>query len=175
MISHKNEKQRFVKIKKEVKMNKIIVLLPVLFLAACGGADKNGFTDGTFKATMGETKIDILVKCISFDSDTEFVFRSDNGFGNEDTNGDGILLSVQRMKIGKDKTPLPIDGIMFMLTINGEKYGSDQASLMGLSKGKDTKQTWIKESNVVRGKEILTKADEIGSKEYTINYEVICK
>ena len=79
-------------------MKKIMCLLAVLSLSACGGDNNNESSgnekNGTFKATMDGKTINVAVKCHYFDSDqfdTAFTFASDNVFGNKDTDGDGNL------------------------------------------------------------------------------------
>lgn len=155
----------------------IICLIAILSLTACGGdsgsASTSNETKGTFKATMGDKTIDIAVKCHNFDNDkfdTEFVFASDNVFGNKDTDGDGIIVRGDRVKIGKDKSPIPIDGMSLDVVIDGIRYSADPP-MSGLAKN----QSWTKNANGISGKDQLRKEDDPTLKGYPISYEVVCK
>jgi hypothetical protein len=158
-------------------MKKTICLLAVLSLTACGGDNNSASTsdekNGTFKATMGDKKFEVAVSCHHFDSDkfdTEFMFASDNGFGNQDTDGDGIIVRGDRVKIGKDKSPLPMDGMSLDVVIDDVRYS---ANLVVASLEK--RNTWTKNANGITGEDKLMKDDDPSMKGYPITYEVICK
>lgn len=158
-------------------MKKIICLLAILSLTACGGDDKGASTidekQGTFKATMGERTINVAVKCFNFENekfDTEFVFASDNGLGNQDTDGDGIIVRGDRIKIGKDKSPIPMDGMSLDVVIDGVRYSASPA-VSSLEKRK----TWSKSAKGITGEDKLMNEDDPTMKGYPINYEVVCK
>ncbi len=157
-------------------MKKIISLLAVLSLTACGGDDNSGSSGkehgGTFKATMGDRTINVAVRCFNFESekfDTQFVFASDE-FGNKDTDGDGIAIRGDRINIGKDKSPIPIDGISLDIVIDGVKYSADPPMF-----GQAKNQSWTKNANGISGKDKLMKEDDPSMNGYPITYEVVCK
>ena len=157
-------------------LKKIMCLLAVLSLTACGGenngASSGNEANGTFKATMGDRTINIAVKCFNFESekfDTQFVFASD-GLGNKDTDGDGIIVRGDRVNIGKDKSPIPMDGMSLDVVIDGVRYSANPA-VASLEKRK----TWSKSANGVTGEDKLMKEDDPTMKGYPITYEVICK
>jgi len=160
-------------------MKKFIYLLVTLSLTACGGDNNSASTgaemNGTFKATMGDKKFEVAVKCHNFDSDkfdTEFIFASDNQMGNQDTDGDGIIVRGDRIKIGKDKSPIPIDGMSLDLVDQGVRYSANPgvASL-------EKRKTWTKNANGVTGEDKLYKEgdSDMNRKTYLITYEVVCK
>ena len=151
-------------------------LLAALSLTACGGennsASSGNEAKGSFKATMGDRTINIAVKCFGFESekfDTQFVFASD-GLGNKDTDGDGIIVRGDRIKIGKDKSPIPMDGMSLDVVIDGVRYSANPA-VATLEKRK----TWSKSANGVTGEDKLMKEDDPTMKGYPITYEVVCK
>jgi len=158
-------------------MKKFTYLLVSLSLTACGGdnnsASTGGEMNGTFKATMGDKKFEVAVNCHNFDSDkfdTEFMFASDNGFGNQDTDGDGIIVRGDRINIGKDKSPIPMDGMSLDVVIDGVRYSANPA-VASLEKRK----TWSKSANGVTGEDKLMKDDDPSMKGYPITYEVVCR
>ena len=158
-------------------MKKFIYLLVALSLTACGEDNNSASTsdkkNGTFKATMGDKKFEVAVNCHNFDNDkfdTEFVFASDNAFGNKDTDGDGIIVRGDRVNIGKDKSPIPIDGMSLDIVIDGVKYSADPPMF-----GQAKDQSWTKNTNGINGKDKLMKEDDPTMKGYPITYEVACK
>ena len=156
-------------------MIKIICLLPVLLLAACGDSNDNsasnssGYTNGAFTATLGEIRLDVEVVCGNFNDEDAFFFNSDKT-GFKDIDGDGILVAGSRVKIGKDKSPIAIDGMSLEITVNGESYSAQMTM-----PGKESVQTWTKTSNIVSGSDKLIKNGDLSGTEYPINYEVTCK
>ena len=159
-------------------MKKLILLLAILPLTACFDGDKsqskNKVATGTFKAIFGETKYDFPIACRNFDSgdfDTQFAFFSDaDKAGNIDSNGDGIMLHGSRIKVGKGKSPIPLDGISFGITDQGVRY-ENNLGVYGMTK---TKQDWTLNANGISGTDVLYKNDDSSLKKYPISYEVFC-
>ncbi len=151
----------------------LTLMFPVTLLTACGDSSSSGTADGRFKATIGDRNIDVEVKCRSFQADAdslEFVFSSDDNTAAKDTNGDGIIVWGSRIKIGKDKSPLPMDGISLDVVIDGESYSVIPAIAM-----LNQKQEWTRSSTGISGKDQLMKEGETAMKKYPITYEVVCK
>ena len=160
-------------------MKKIILLLAILPLTACFDGDKsqskNKVATGTFKATVGDTKYDFPIGCRNFESgnsDTKFAFYSDvDKAGNMDSDGDGIMLHGSRIIVGKDKSPIPMDGISFGITDHGVRYENN----IGIYAMTKTKQDWTLNDKGISGTDVLYKEDDMTMKKYPISYEVICK
>jgi hypothetical protein len=145
-------------------MKKLMHLLPVFILAACGSSDDKGLSKGTFKASMGDRKIEAPIKCHNFDSDkfdTAFTFASDNIFGNKDTDGDGIIVRGDRINLTE---PVKMDGIALDISDQGIKYETMSTSL----------SEFTKSGEGVSGAGKLFKAGSF-TDSVEINYEVICK
>jgi hypothetical protein len=148
-------------------MKKIMCLLAVLSLTACGGDDNSASSSnelkGTFKATMGDKTINVAVKCHYFDSDkfdTAFTFASDNVFGNKDTDGDGFIVRGDRINLTK---PMKMDGIALDISDQGIKYETMSTSL----------SEFTKSGKGVSGAGKLFKAGSY-TDSVEITYEVVC-
>ena len=148
-------------------MKKIICLLAILSLTACGGESSNAPSKaekkGTFKATMGDKKIDVAVNCFNFDTDkfdTEFVFASDDGFGHKDLDGDGLIIRGDRINL---TSPMKMDGMSLSIVDNGVEYESIPTS-MG---------TFSKTDKGITGTAKLYKSGTMTSS--SVTYEVVCK
>jgi len=154
-------------------MKKLAYLLPVLMLAACGddSANKNGLSEGRFKATLGETQIDIPVVCGNFESDDAFFFNSDNQ-SITDTDGDGILVHGSRVKISKEQSSLPfdMDEMSLDITLNGVQYSA------GITMpGSEKTASWTKTANGVSGKDQLIAEGGTPGGKYPVSYVVVCE
>ena len=149
-------------------MKKIICLLAVLSLTACGGDDNSASSSndlkGTFNATMGDKKINVAVKCHSFDGDnfdTAFTFASDNIFGNKDIDGDGFIVRGDRINLTE---PMKIDGISLGINDHGIQYDTSSA-FMGEFKKND--------NGITGTAKLLKEGSHTDTVEIT--YEVVCK
>jgi len=149
-------------------MKKLISLLAVLLLTGCSGEDNSASTsnetEGTFKATMNGKKIEATIRCFFFDDekfDTEFLFASDDGFGNKDTDGDGLVIRGDRINLTK---PIKMDGIALTVIDNGVEYETAVVSLGKFSKN----------DKGISGTATLYKTDSTAGSA-SITYEVVCK
>lgn len=150
-------------------MKKIMCLLSVLSLTGCGDSNNSGYTNGTFKATMGEINIDVAVTCGNFNSDDAFFFNSDK-MGIKDVDGDGVIVNASRVitdvKIGS--TTKSMDIMSLNISVNGENY-IPPLSGSGLDKDK-----WTKTSNSFFGSDVFTKEDDVNGTKYPITYKAVC-
>lgn len=149
-------------------MKKIICLLAVLSLTACGGDDNSASSSndlkGTFKATMGDKTIDVAVNCQNFDGDkfdAAFNFASDSLYKNEDTDGDGFSVIGNRVNLTE---PMKLDGISLSINDHGIQYDSSSAALGEFKKN----------DKGVSGTAKLLKEGAV-TDTVEISYEVICK
>tara|TARA_R110001606_G_scaffold395190_1_gene566903 strand:- start:2517 stop:2999 length:483 start_codon:yes stop_codon:yes gene_type:complete len=160
-------------------VKKLILLLAILPLTACfdsdSGQPKSGVQNGTFKATVGDKHYELAIGCRDFDSsnnDTMISFYSDvDKSGNIDSDGDGILLHGNRIKIGKDKSPIAMDGISIVITDNGVIYENN----IGATAILGTNKNWTVTANGITGSDEMYVGDEMDNKKLPISYEVICQ
>jgi hypothetical protein len=162
-------------------MKKLLLISTVLVLNACSDDSGHNITtneNASFKATLinkdFKKDYDLKVSCISFDSqkfDTEFVFVSDRS-GNNDINGDGLIIRGNKINLGKDKTPMPMNGFTIKITDNDTVYETNAISLTTTAQNKDT---WQKNNMGVKGVSHLVKENDSPFNTYTLSYEVICK
>ncbi len=160
-------------------MKNIFLLTVIVSLVACGGDDKSSSKsvekNGTFTATMGDKNYELAVRCHQFDNDKfeeEFTFASDNIFGSEDTDGDGIIVRGDKIKLGKDKSPIEVDGISLTIVDHGVRYSADPM-IAAMQK----RETWTKTSNGISGTDKMSREDATGldAGALPISYEVVCK
>lgn len=152
-------------------MKKLIYVVFALQLIACSDSNGKGITEGTFKATLGETEISTAVTCGNFDSDDSFFFNSD-GSGVTDIDGDGVILAGSRVKISKEESHLPmsIDGMSLEISLNGESYSAPMTM-----PGTESAQSWTKTANGVQGEDKLIKEGDLSGTKFPISYSVDCK
>lgn len=156
-----------------------LVALSLFLVAGCGGSGSDSSvssSEGVFKATVttkqGQKKYELAINCIAFDDenfDNGFMFASDRS-GNRDLNNDGIIVRGDRINIGKDKSPIVMDGISLRITDNGIVYESN----IGIKATQRKKEIWQKNENGVSG-EVDLYLD--GNDPFATNlavYEVIC-
>lgn len=148
-------------------MKKILCLLVLLPFTACGGesasSSSNADKNGKFKATIGDKNYDVAVKCYHFDSDkfdTEFLYASDDGYGNKDNDGDGLIIRGDRINLTQ---PMKMDGMSLMIVDNGVEYETMPTAL-----GK-----FEKTDKGITGTTKLYKAGTTTST--SVTYEVSCK
>lgn len=152
-------------------MKNLICVMFVLLLIACSDSNDKAITKGTFKATMGETKINVPVTCGNFASDDAYFFNSDNS-GISDVDGDGIVVAGSRVKISKEETqsPISIDGMSLEISVDGESFSAPMTMPGAISK-----QSWTKTANGVRGEDKLIKDSDFSGAGFPITYEVVCE
>ena len=149
-------------------MKNIISLLSILTLTVYA-ADKSG----TFKATMGDRQYNVPITCHNFENNkfnTEFIFASDDGMAQKDTNGDGIIVRGDRIVLSKKQSPIEMDGMTLTIIDNGIHYESSVTETM---KKFNKTPKWSKTSNGIKGTSELVKENEM--KGTLMHYEVICK
>lgn len=148
-------------------MKKTLVLLSILTFTVQANEVK-----GTFKATMGDKHYNVPITCYNFTDekfDTDFMFASDR-IAYTDSDGDGIILRGDRVFIGKDRSPIVMDGMKLVLKDKGVHFETTRMELM---KQFNKVPKWNKTSNGIKGTSELLKEGE--TKGTSINYEVICK
>lgn len=152
-------------------MRNLICGVCVLFLIACSDSKSTGLTNGIFKATLGETKINVTVTCGNFDSDDSFFFNSDST-GVSDIDGDGVIVAGSRVIISKEESHLPmsIDAMSLEITVGGESFSAPMTM-----PGMKSRQSWTKTANGVQGEDFLINVGDFTGTEFPITYEVICE
>ena len=98
------------------------------------------------------------------------MFISDNVSG-KDMNGDGITVRGDRIKVGKDVSPIEVDGMSIDIVDHGVSYSADP-----MIAAMEKRETWTKTSNGITGTDKLYKdEDPLNGEAYLLTYEVICK
>jgi hypothetical protein len=159
----------------------LILSLSILLLSGCGYEKSTSgyisYSEGTFKATVttkeGEKNYLVSINCIAFEGngfDTGFNFSS-NKKKNKGTANEGIVVRGDRVNIGKDKSPLVMDGISLRIKDNGTVYESN----IGVNAAQRKKEIWQKNENGVSGEvDLYLEGDNLMST-YLAVYEVICQ